>query len=95
MGKNPTDYWYFDRVVSGTGKTKEKTKHPCQFPIKMVERIVKGCSNPDSVILDCFMGSGTTGVACVNLGREFYGIELDEKYFKIAENRINEAKLVA
>lgn len=45
--------------------------------------------NEDDLVLDCFMGSGTTGVACKNLKRDFIGIELDKDYFKIAEERIN------
>ena len=88
LGKNPTDYWYFNRVVSGTGKTKEKTNHPCQFPIKMIERIIKSCSNSGSVILDCFVGSGTTAIASINTGRFFIGIEKDEGYYNIAKKRI-------
>ena len=48
-------------------------------------------SNPGDVVLDPFMGSGSTGVACVNTNRDFIGIELDKNYFEIAENRINEA----
>lgn len=88
LGKNPTDYWYFDRVVSGTGKVKEKTEHPCQFPIAMIERIITACSNENDTVMDMFMGSGTTGIACKKLNRNFIGIEKDEKYFKIAETKI-------
>lgn len=88
LGKNPTDYWYFNRVVGGRGKSKEKTEHPAQFPIEMIERIIKACSNTDDIVLDNFMGSGTTGVACKNLNRNFIGIELDETYFNIAKERI-------
>lgn len=88
LGKNPTDYWYFDRVVSGTGRTKEKKKHPCQFPEKMIERIIKACSDENDMVMDCFLGSGTTGVVANRLNRKFMGIELDEKYFDIACERI-------
>ena len=90
LGKNPTDYWYYDRVVSGNGKCKEKTLHPCQFPTKMIERIIKACSNENNIILDCFMGSGSTGIACLNTNRKFIGIEQDDKYFDIAKDRINQ-----
>jgi len=93
LGKNPTDYWYFNRVVGGNGKSKEKKEHPCQFPEKMIERIVKACSNKNDLILDCFMGSGTTGVVCKNLERKFIGIELDTGYYNIAKERINEINL--
>jgi len=90
LGKNPTDYWHFDRVNSGTGKVKEKTEHPCQFSEKMVTRIVKANTNENQIVLDPFMGSGTTGVVCKKLNRNFIGIELDDKYFEIAEGRMNE-----
>jgi len=66
--------------------------HCCQKPIDILERIIKVSSNKNDVILDCFMGSGSTGVACVNTNRNFIGIELDDKYFEIAKNRIEEAE---
>ncbi len=63
--------------------------HPTEKPLKLFEYLMKTSSKENDTILDPFMGSGTTGVACKNLGREFIGIELYEKYFKIAEERIN------
>lgn len=81
LGKNPTDYWYFDRVVSGTGKTKEKRNHPCQFPEKMIERIIKACSNERDLILDPFAGSGTTGIVANRLNRDYFLIEKYKSYF--------------
>lgn len=86
LGKNPTDYWFFDRVVSGTGRVKEKTNHPCQFPEKMIERIVKACSNPNELVLDPFMGSGTTARVAKRLGRQYLGFEKDDKYRVNFEN---------
>ena len=68
--------------------------HPTQKPIDILERIIKTSSNPGDTVLDFFMGSGSTGVACANTGRKFIGIELDHNYFKIAESRINEAFLI-
>uniref|UniRef100_UPI00359F78D3 DNA-methyltransferase n=1 Tax=Jeotgalibaca porci TaxID=1868793 RepID=UPI00359F78D3 len=91
LGKNPTDYWYFNRVVGGRGKSKEKTEHPAQFPVDMVERVVKACSDAGDTVMDNFMGSGTTGVACKRLNRNFIGIELDETYFNLAKERIESA----
>lgn len=88
-GKNPTDYWYFDRVVGGCGASAEKTIHPCQFPLKMVERIINACCPQNGTVLDPFMGSGTTGVACANTGRRFIGIEKDPAYFETATLRIH------
>jgi len=67
---------------------KEGTKHPTQKPIKFLERFVETYSNEKDLILDPFMGSGTTGVACKNLNRDFIGIELDKEYFEIAKKRI-------
>lgn len=68
----------------------EKESHPCQLPVSMLERIIK-LSGPDFVV-DPFMGSGTTGVACMNLGRKFLGIEIEPKYFEIACRRIEDAQ---
>lgn len=72
--------------------SKDKRYHPTQKPSELVEMLIKEYSKEGDTILDCFMGSGTTGVACVNTGRKFIGIELDTNYFEIAENRISEAK---
>ena len=58
----------------------------------LLEYIIKTSSNKGDVVLDCFMGSGSTGVACINTGRRFIGIEKDEKYFEIACNRIKEVE---
>jgi len=81
LGKNPTDYWYFDRVVSGTGRSSEKRNHPCQFPEKMIERIIKACSNRGDLILDPFAGSGTTGIVAKRLDRKFILIENKREYY--------------
>jgi DNA modification methylase len=70
----------------------KRVNHPTQKPIAALEKIIKASSNPNGTILDCFMGSGSTGVACVNTNRDFIGIELDADYFKIAERRIAEAQ---
>jgi hypothetical protein len=69
--------------------TKE-SEHPCERPVALYEWCIKYLPSPKT-ILDPFMGSGTTGVACVKLGRKFIGIELDETYFDIACKRIREA----
>lgn len=71
---------------------KEKDRvHPTQKPVGVMEWCIKQLPTDAQTILDPFMGSGTTGVACVKLGRKFIGIELDEKYFDIACRRIEEA----
>ncbi len=64
--------------------------HPTQKPVALMEDLIKTYTNEGEAVLDFAMGSGTTGVACKNLGRDFIGIELDEGYFKAAENRIND-----
>ena len=68
---------------------KENTEHPTQKPIKIMERIVKMASNEGDLILDTFMGSGTTAVACQNLNRNYIGFELNKEYFKIIGERLN------
>ena len=68
-----------------------KTVHPTQKPVALMEYLIRTYTNEGETVLDNCMGSGTTGVACVNTNRNFVGIELDEKYFKIAEERINKA----
>lgn len=70
---------------------KEKVKHPTQKPLKLMERLVSIYTNENDVVLDFCMGSGTTGVACKKLNRDFIGIESNTEYFKLAEQRINNA----
>jgi len=67
-----------------------KYVHPTQKPVALFEYLIKTYTNEGDLVLDNCMGSGTTGVACKNLNRNFIGIELDPDYFKIAEKRINE-----
>ena len=77
------------RLPDCVNHTPESDGHPCPKPLSLFEWIVNGCDS--KTILDPFMGSGTTGVACVNLGRKFIGIELEPKYFDIACRRIEKA----
>lgn len=65
--------------------------HPTQKPVALMEYLIKTYTNENELVLDFTMGSGTTGVACINTNRNFIGIELDEGYFKIAQDRINQA----
>ena len=69
----------------------KKQGHITPKPVDLLEYIIKTSSNEYDIILDCFMGSGSTGVACANTNRKFIGIELDENYFNIAKQRIEEA----
>jgi site-specific DNA-methyltransferase (adenine-specific) len=66
--------------------------HPTQKPVLLLEDLIKTFSNENDLVVDLTMGSGSTGVACINTNRNFIGIELDEGYFKIAQNRIEEAQ---
>ena len=75
-------------VAPLNAKDKKIWKHPTIKPLDFTEKIIKNSSKKGEVVLDCFMGSGTTGVACKNLGRDFIGIELNPEYFRIAEERI-------
>ena len=68
-----------------------KRLHPTQKPVGLLEYLIKTYSNENDIILDFTMGSGSTGVACLNTNRRFIGIELDTDYFEIAKNRLNEA----
>ena len=81
--KNPTNILEFKKVKG--------TVHPTQKPVALMEYLIKTYTNEGETVLDFTMGSGTTGVACKNLGRDFIGIEMDEGYFKIAEDRIDAA----
>ena len=73
------------------GNKSEKGLHPTQKPVALMEYLIKTYTNPGDLVLDNCMGSGSTGVACVNTGRNFIGIELDEKYFNIAKERIDKS----
>ena len=70
----------------------EKVNHPTQKPVKLMEYLIKTYTNENETVLDFTMGSGSTGVACVNTFRKFIGIEMDDIYFNIATKRIEEAQ---
>jgi site-specific DNA-methyltransferase (adenine-specific) len=80
--KNPTNILEFDKIRKGS-------VHPTQKPVELMEYLIKTYTNEGETVLDFTMGSGSTGVACVNTNRNFIGIEQDSKYFEIATNRIN------
>lgn len=100
------NYGFFDvsKATIRTGETKKYPKsiirfsrppsstmlHPTQKPVELLEYLIKTYSNENDTILDNCMGSGSTGVACKNTNRHFIGIELDEKYFNIAKERLFE-----
>jgi len=82
--KNPTS------IIDISNADQKGKVHPTQKPVALMEYLIKTYTNENETVLDFTMGSGTTGVACKNLNRNFIGIELDPEYFKIAEKRINE-----
>lgn len=89
LGKNPSDVWRIPKVTSGTNRSsKERSPHPAQFPMQLVERIVKGYSRPGQVLLDPFMGSGTVADVAMRLGRRAVGFELNSQYLDHAAARI-------
>lgn len=99
-------YGYMGREISGGGETDRYPRsiitfssdkqtchlHPTQKPVALLEYFIKTYTNEGMTVLDNCMGSGSTGVACVNTNRNFIGIELDERYFEIAQKRIEETK---
>ncbi len=89
---NQTDFVYPSRVIENIkcvhNSSKDKVNHPTQKPVALMEYLVETYTNENETVLDFTMGSGSTGVACVNTNRNFIGIEMDDKYFEIAEQRI-------
>ena len=81
--KNPTTLIEFDKVRKGS-------LHPTQKPVALLEYLIKTYTNEGGMILDNCMGSGSTGIACINTNRRFIGIELDSNYYNIAKQRIDE-----
>ena len=84
---SPTNVLNIECVPRATG-----TMHPTQKPVELMEYFIKTYTNEGATVLDNCMGSGTTGVACINTGRNFIGIEKDDKYYPMAVSRIKEAK---
>ncbi len=91
LGKNPTDVWQIPKVTSGKNRaSKERTPHPAQFPVSVIERIIKVSSNEGDIIFDPFLGSGTTALVALALKRKVIGFELKSEYCEIAAKRIKD-----
>jgi len=101
IGINEKTEKYQERLLSGTNdyiyprnyqffKNRTKGLHPTQKPVKLCEYLIKTYTNEGETVLDNCMGSGSTGIACINTNRNFIGIEKDDKYFEIAKKRIKE-----
>lgn len=88
LGKNPSDVWDIPNVKANHV---EKTQHPCQFPVAIPQRLIKALVPPNGLVLDPFMGAGTTGVAAVLEGKRFVGAEICPEYYDIAKQRILDA----
>lgn len=90
----PTDVVRFSNWNGALfGNTEKTIKHPTAKPVPLLEYLIRTYTNPGETVLDCCMGSGSTGVAAVNTGRDFIGIELDQQYFQIAQERIERAQI--
>ena len=89
-GSFDTKHTYY--ITPLNQKDKKKYGHPTCKPEEIVHNLIVNSSNIGETVLDCFMGSGTTGAVSVKLQRNFIGIELDEQYFKIAQERIHRAQ---
>lgn len=87
LGKNPGDLWIIPNVKSNHV---EKTIHPCQFPVELIERLVLSLSNENDWVLDPFLGTGTSIVAAIRHNRKGAGAEVVNKYIEIAHNRIEQ-----
>lgn len=89
IGKNPSDVWQIAKVTSGEGRaSKERTPHPAQFPFDLCERVIKGFAPAEGLVLDPFLGSGSTIEAALKFGRYAIGFELKADYCEIAAQRI-------
>jgi len=86
--KNPTDVWYIQMV---SGNYPERTNHPAQYPEELIERIIRVASNEEDIVLDPFIGSGTTARVAKDLKRKFIGYDTNLEYIKIAEERLKQS----
>lgn len=89
LGKNPSDIWNIPNVKSNHV---EKTEHPCQFPVELIERLVLSMTDPGDWVFDPFMGTGSSAIAALMHNRKAIGAELLEKYIEITRERINLAE---
>ena len=87
--KNPTDVWKISLV---SGNSPERTEHPAQYPEELIERIIKTSTNIGDLVLDPFMGSGTTAVVAKKLGRNYVGYETELEFIEIANKRLKDVK---
>lgn len=91
MKRKADDGWRHPQSILPFNSVWKKDMHPTEKPIELLEWLIKSYTNENDVVLDNCMGSGSTGISCINTNRRFIGIELDEGYFNIAKQRIDEA----
>jgi adenine-specific DNA-methyltransferase len=89
LGKNPSDVWEIPNVKS---RHVEKAAHPCQFPVALIQRLIRALVRPDGLVVDPFMGSGTSAVAAALEDCRFAGCDVEIKYVDIARRRIEEVE---
>ena len=94
IAKNETGRRFPINVIKFSNANHQNIFHPAQKPVPLLEYLIKTYTKEGDTVLDNCMGSGSTGVACANTGRDFIGIELDDNYFQIAEKRINDAMAI-
>jgi adenine-specific DNA-methyltransferase len=99
LGKNPSDFWKIIEkdwqneiwdIVNVKSNHPEKTTHPCQFPVELVQRCVLALSNENDLVFDPFMGAGSTAIASLMHDRKFLGFELSQEYIQLTQNRITD-----
>lgn len=90
--KTVNNQYYPTDILDFAGVPNSELQHPTQKPVALLEYLIKTYTNEGETVLDNCMGSGSTGVACLNINRNFIGMELDENYFNIAKERIEKAK---
>jgi adenine-specific DNA-methyltransferase len=91
LGKNPSDVWQIAKVTTGANRSSdERTKHPAQFPEDLVSRMVLGFTNENDIILEPFLGSGTTAIIAMKNKRYCIGFEINTNYCEIAKKRIEQ-----
>ncbi len=89
LGKNPGDVWIIPKVTSGKNRaSQERVNHPAQFPLEILDRIIKSSSNKGDLVFDPFIGSGSVAISSIMNQRLVIGCETEIKYLKIAKNRI-------
>jgi len=89
LGKNPSDVWQIAKITSGANRSsKERAPHPAQFPETVIERIILVSSNPGDILLDPFLGSGTTSAVAQRLSRQSIGFEIQAPYVEYATERV-------